>query len=361
MRRNNLLILLSLLAGCGAGAPTGEDPEGFGIIRPPPGTITHFFDWLAPPTNLLTSTNPQDCNNHIPAPWGALGGTQGCAAALENGQVLLTWDWAKSSSPPAGSIDRGQPDGYRIYASLAGNPPVKWDEQTTSYEWTTKAVAPGPQGVNTCFTVRAYKGALESADSPARCLTGWGSPLKTVRLSPSAMRSMETSGGDMFYGVEPGPASDQFRVGWHHHFKQTLVGPNNYFYWDWRAGVLFDLNPYKGHTIMGATLKIHQAYTDIDMVFPVAKSCLSEVGYALQDFMSEPDGTKLENEVQFELDDILTTDRTFDVTKMVRSWTGPGARPNLGFAFNSWSYGYAEDSTNCESTYDQVELDITYF
>jgi hypothetical protein len=355
MQRDKLLILLTFLAGCGAGAPTGEDPEGF--LNPI--GIGHFYSWLSPPANLAQSFNPQDCNNHIPAPWGAWGGTQGCAAALQNGQVLLDWTWGKTT-PPAYAVDAGTPDGYHLYAALAGNPPVKWDEQTTSYEWTTKAVAPGPQGVQTCFTVRAYKGTLESAGSNPICMTGYGGALKTANLSPAAVRSIETNDGDMFYGVEADPAAGQLRVGYHHHFAQTVVGPNDYFHWDWRSGVRFDLSSLAGRPIMSAKLKMHLAYNDIQGPPAGVNSCLNEVGFALQDFMNVPDETKLDNDVQYTLTDQNVTDRTLDVTPMVRAWV-QNQRVNNGFALDNSFYGYAENSWNCESTYDQLELDISYF
>jgi hypothetical protein len=364
MRRTTLVSLLALLAGCGAAsdADTGEAANTFrpgggggGIIRPLPPIFT---DWVAPPANLTQSFNPQDCNNHIPPPWGALGGTQGCAASLANGQILLDWTWQDGGAPPL-SIDLGKPDGYRIYAALAGNPPVKWDDQTSGSDWTVKAVNAGPQGIQTCFTVRAYKGAVESAGSNPVCMIGSGKQaLQSVTLSPAAERSLNTGGGDEFSTGETGPAPGQVRVGFHHHFDSEVIGPNNYFYWDWRAGVRFDLGPLQGHPILSATLRMHQVTLDDPGEGAIA-TCLQEVGYALEDFMNVADGTKLDDDVMYSVDQ-SNPNPTLDVTPMVRAWI-QGARPNNGFALDNRTYGYAEDSNNCESTFDQLYLDVKYF
>jgi hypothetical protein len=209
--------------------------------------------YIAPPQFLRATTNPAECKQ--------LGQNLGstllellCQGAIDAGDMILSWNWWPTIGCwPGGACkyDVEDIDGYRIYVHTLGQQPTLVRSVTNPQQ---KVVGIPPQPTTMlappCFTVRAFKGYLESEDS--NC------------VQPIATQAKVTLDGqddiwEAFFSKDGGPYFDYWgdkvfggregvRVGFYHDDSDSKCRAMF-----WRGVIHFDLAAVKG-PVTGATL-----------------------------------------------------------------------------------------------------------
>jgi hypothetical protein len=295
------------------------------------------------PTHLARTTNPQTCAEHMPPLAAVFGGSLGCKAAMDAGQLVLVWNWTPRSADAV-----TQPDGYRVYASFNGQPPLLWGHQDHGVDWTTVAIPPPASGINVCYTVRAYQADQESADSNPLCIGDFqpGPSTKTVVLQPDQLNSFVTSDASDGYFTAaqtrvPRPPVD-IVVGEAVHFAYTP--PFQVFGYDWssetyRGAIHFDLTTLQGKAIDSAIL----TYAETRAEHPGSVE-MFDWHLCASDWLSggstwpEPAEWVAETEGA---QGVQGPRAPIDVTSVVRQWTT--SRVNLGFLLKQAYEGVPHD------------------
>jgi len=327
---------------------------------------------LSPPTNVQRTTDPAVCAQHIPIPLfaGAL-----CASELATpNELVLVWDWQDTIAPLP--FDVGPPQGYRIYVSYNGQPPIFTGRAQTDGNLTGSGLTDANPTTFRCYTVRAYHDATESPDSNAVC---FGSPegnTITTQLPPTRLdtfRHYEHSDTDFFtqVGGEPAPEPGQIRSGNGNEFHFSPIGKDD---WAWeasRGAVLFNLGPVGSHPVWRAVLHLHHVNTvsiilpDCDPVFDhcvVDKYCGGTAGASTTNWTGGlPDGVLPDFAESYDLSKTLPFDGDVkvDVTPTVRQWVQ--GTPNNGFIVQFWSGGFWRLKGYCYDYWDQPTLEVTFF
>jgi hypothetical protein len=350
----------------------GHDFKGSGLFvgYAPLGRPKYPLDpsvFVNAPTKLARTTNPQTCAAHIPPLAAVFGGELGCKATLDAGQIVLVWDWEPGVPPvgPGGTVPQvTQPDGYRIYASFNGQAPLLWGTQDTGVDWTTLGVPPPGVGTNVCYTVRAYQGMWESADSNRVCIGDFRPEPSTKRvvLDSDRMNSFVTSGSSpgYFRAVQtrvPRPPID-IVAGEALHFAYTR--PFEVFGWyDWtfdsyRGAVHFDLTFLQGKAIDSATFTYDQTAIEDSSSDNVA----FEWHICDSDWLSGP---SIWPEPGEWIADLNGPPTPIDVTGVVRQWTT--GRANLGFLLKSLLEGNPDDlvDRNWIHYYSNFKLEVHFY
>ena len=154
-------------AGCLAGEPKAESETTKSIT---------------PPNNLRQTTDVSVCVN-------AAGGASlkvWCEAAFKNKIPVLVWDWTKQSCFPPAAGETPKPcssisdiDGFNIYDSQDGKPLF-----VTSQDKSVRMFMLVPSNTlitDYCFSVRAYKGTVQSAASNTLCVKPSLPPVVTLK------------------------------------------------------------------------------------------------------------------------------------------------------------------------------------
>ncbi len=349
-----VLTMAFLLAGCGS-------PSGKLVLL------------MSPPVHLQRTTDPAVCASHIPIP---VFGPLLCAGDMaQPNELMLVWDWEDqySSSP----LDAGSPEGYRVYVSYNGQPPLFTGHVQADPDLTGFGVADANLTAYRCYSVRAYRGPWESVDSDPVCLGSPEGNTATVRLPASEVQNFqhyEHSSTDYFTAVggEPAPQPGQLRAGNGNDFDRSVVGKND---WAWdadRAAVRFDLGPVGAHPAWQAVLHLHRVRTESQAMpgcewygaCTPLQYCGGTVGNALVDWTSLPQDLLPDNDENYALPAATTSplgddDVKTDVTATVRAWLANA--PNNGLVIQFFRGGYQEVPLYCYDYYDQPQLEVIYF
>ncbi len=331
---------------------------------------------VPPPQNVTATSNLEVCKKHGPMEgfeslmWAWL-----CASAADHGDAVLIWDWvAPIAAPPDPTASWLLPiEGYHVYMVLPGGKPeliktIPYPDQTSLDLPFLKKMTDLP-----AFFVRAYAGAVESADSNHYIPGPVSSGLATVTLSPSYIHNGGNEKHKQSTSVSllpPGatacttalPAislgSSQMVVGFVHYEPE---GSCVKYYWEYsRAQVGFDLGAVKG-PVSSAQLSYRE-----DSTTKTARSCarsLSTVttttgGVGLADLASAPYAWLPSYGVPGNVFNL-------DVTEAVRDWML--GTPNAGFLFKGVDEslppedyeGFASDT--CWTGYSGLKLTVTYY
>lgn len=331
---------------------------------------------IPPPQGLTRTSNLDVCIKHSP-PADFIFSPIACKTAVENGDIILVWEWLAPLFPPDDPMISWltKIDGYHVYeVNSAGKPTlIKNVSFSNKKVLILKKTWIGPGN----FMVRAYAGPLESANSNLYTLGGAASGLATVTIAPSA----EVYGGQAKKKEDLGfPASlcsvslpsildkidgSEIVVGFEHYEpgESCLI-----YYWEYsRAQVIFDLSAVKG-PVSSAKLSYRQDFTTSP-----GQSCARELrtvtttttGAAMKDLASDPYAM---------LSSYGYTGSVFnvDVTDAIRDWML--GTPNAGFLFVGRDEHLPADcgglfgpgciggySASCWTRYSDVKLTVTYF
>jgi hypothetical protein len=356
-------------------ALTGDDFSLNVDLVPPPGKLQpQDIKYQVPPPMDLTGTNNVDvCIEHTPP--DSLFLVFLCKAAVESGDPLLVWEWLTPLFAPdtPGVVWLTKIDGYHVYEVPAGGKPklIQTIPDAGQKVWDAAFLkkliydASAPPA----FFVRAYAGALESANSNLYVYGGVAPGLATVTIDPS----YASSGGENKKREDSGCTagldgilldSSELVVGFTHNEPEDSCVK---YYWEYaRAQVGFDLAAVKG-PVSSAWLTYKQDSTSLP-----GASCANELRVvtstssgALKDLASDP----------YRLlpgSGVTGTAFKEDVTDAVRDWT-LGAT-NSGFLLRGRDESLPADcggllgpgcigggSLSCWSGYSGARLTVTYF
>jgi hypothetical protein len=294
---------------------------------------------VSPPYPLYVSNNPQECAKHVP---NVLFGGMICDAVLKAADTLpLMWEW----KPCAGPNCVEKIDGFHIYkvprnviyrdGNIAGRH-ILADSQTDP-SLTVRGIKPFSQ--TDCFTVRAFKGKLESLDSPRLCADGvaLGTVTVGIPMEKGSLFQNNSSCGQDPYVVKFDPY--EIHVGTQH-FQAGCDGK-----FDYEGVLFFDYKGYvQSHFLSNATLTL---------TFNGQNSCAATLGAATGDWRANNKYSG--RTVQFigydQKIDLPTHGPgvvVVDLTDWIRNWVGYAN----GFTLTT--------NRDCYSSY-YASLTITYF
>jgi hypothetical protein len=174
-----------------------------GDQQSPPSDLACDQDEPAPPAaaaipaahNLRETVDPEQCYQSTPQTgtfWKTI-----CQSVIDSGGKVLAWDWLAQSCFPSpdgqGSCNLiSDIEGFRVYDRYSGQPIAI---ATTAPNVRVAFLTPlkGVYLNEGCFSVRAYKGGLESPDSAALCVD-------RPPLANAASYAVQPLGFDVFHG-----------------------------------------------------------------------------------------------------------------------------------------------------------------
>jgi hypothetical protein len=362
----------------------GEDYQVVGVFG---GAYTSTGDEtivLPQPVNLRTTGNPEECAKHDPTSYSLAN----CQQSIESGMAAFLWDVVPASCP-SGSKYTCTPvndiEGFRIYRQTTPNPQyvygilggmnvtngfVPWPQflECANMDPASKKVC-----LNThpaCYTVRAYKGVLQSADSNVVCLgdkdktTG----AKTIILVPSLMgvTHMQTFNGiDQVgpIGFPSGLTDDGEIYAGYHNFDYGDVSD----YDDYWGQFMFDLDEVMGKPITSARLTFSKIATNHKVANIPGKgfNCVRSLGVSKLEFFKPgyKQTSYFPQTVLYKpLPDVETGGLEYDVTDAVKAWT-QGTMVNSGFVLDGRDPTWPATNWQhvCMNYFNNFKLEITYF
>jgi hypothetical protein len=126
-------------------------------------------DPLPAPGKLRASASVAECAAAAPA-------ATACEDAFKSGGQSLAWEWAGAS---------GQIDGFRVYRNQDGSTIRIADKVNDALRMIMIEPLKGQQNGPSCYSVRAYKGLVESASSNEVCLAA---PPRALPPAPISLR-----------------------------------------------------------------------------------------------------------------------------------------------------------------------------
>ncbi len=321
----------------GPGSKTLATNNGITLVQTV--AITRF---LAAPTGVQTTTNLGTCSSHAVS--------FACMLAMKSGYYLLVWDW-NNASCPSGDQCLPAPQGYRVYGNgkfLAASTP----DQT--------ALAFDPAAVGTpCFTVTAYSGATESAQSSKVCVAkGNAAGVQTLTLPAVHVLSNEISQSNTKFKHDPRDNNEPgvLAVGFTYHTTKDFVNGDSSLNTATRGAVLFDVSTLAGRSVGSAVLHLHVASSIIGSDYETNSftNCITKIGSGQSDWW--------DNTAWFDGDWFATHDRNgpdvaIDVTRYVQSWVAGAS--NYGFVFQGSEENMnAFTENSCKSTYASPTLQV---
>lgn len=325
------------------GPPSGG--TGSAPTAPSSNYITRMNHRIPPvisaPAIRLTK-NPADCTSHVGDVASGLFAPLACKAAMDQGNVVLVWDWTAITDCPPARICPAI-DGFHIYAmhetrSMArmggASGPSLVDTQATDITLST------PRS-GSCFAVTAFSGKDESPLSNIVC----SAPVAAVTEQHASFSSVHVRSGFECKGNNPnasglpgchdsGPyggchddACSKLTVGYLYAESSEALGDlfDNWFY---RSGVLFDLRSIRGRNITRATLRMRIVGSQGN------PSCINKIGDGYRDWWNEPGDGVIDENTSDPIDGTLSgNDVQFDVTRIVRNWAQ--GRTNYGFVLGN--------------------------
>jgi hypothetical protein len=343
--------------------------------------------YIAPPTQLQNTGDTNVCADH-----GGLAAAFACAAAFQAAQLVLIWNWQSPdeyhdpANPTAQYTVIKDIQGFRVYQLVPSfdhrtiQRDLVW--RTTAGKDVTLTVLDAPQtvGVQSCYVVRAYRGDVESKDSPAFCIGNGQQPTtETILLPPAFLRTIRHAHHSPL-DLPSCPALVGLVVGYAH-CNSGLDQEQEVS----RILVKFDLSSLG--PVFNATLRFHRdaswlmgtdpldnnqpsdAPQDEPLHGRTDANCASEVLLPTYDWVtngwndSDPDAappvTNLPT-VDFAPVPLFAADASFDVTDRVLRWR-EFPLDNNGFALRgSDEYTSEEDNNRCVSQYSNFALQVTH-
>jgi hypothetical protein len=209
--------------------------------------------YIAPPLGLRVTTDAGVCEQ-LSQDLGKTLAMLLCQGAIDAGDMILAWQWSPTSGCwPGGTCkyDVEDIDGYRIYVHTLGQQPTLVRSVTNPQQ---KVVGIPPQPTTMlappCFTVRAFKGYLESEDS--NCVQPIATQAKVTLDGQDDIweASFSKDGGPHFsyWGEKVFGGRKSVRAGFYHDDSDSKCRAMFY-----RGVIHFDLAAVKG-PVTGATL-----------------------------------------------------------------------------------------------------------
>jgi hypothetical protein len=336
---------------------------------------------LPRPTSLKTTGDPGKCALHFSSSIGQ----SVCEQFIKSNLVAFVWANGSAYCPPGtenSCTAVNNIDGFHIYHQIPGKPTYVYGVGSGTN--VTAGFVPWPQQEDCpwgyfcavddrCYTVRAYKGSLESLDSNVVCLdeqekiTG----LKTLSLAPSQIGVREvqvrlqsdTNAGPGALPIKIGHSTNgRIDVG----YNDQCFGDSGDYYDEFWGQFMFNLDEVKGKPIYSAFLK----FTKFDAVYSLngqevpGYNCVRALGLShAEDFSVGYLKTDVIYTTLFgPLADIKTTNQfIYPVDDVVRAWSQ--GELNTGFVLDGRDPNWPPPQANnyCMNTFGDFKLNITYF
>jgi hypothetical protein len=334
---------------------------------------------IKPPYNLKTTGNPDVCAAHM-APTDPAGKAK-CQQYIQKGLVALIWDYGQGSYCFPGTEELCTTvdiNGFRVY-QYAGSVLFPQDVYDVSVKTQTAAFVPFPQKpdcnsddpvqqnlclfqMDTCYTVRANEGSIESLDSNTVCV---GDPAevtgtKTILLLPSNIGVKVAMDSNVNLAVENlgDYKNNHIVVGY------LMWNEDDIFAWRFKYGrSMFNLDEVKGKSILSARFRYQMFGSKFEYksnsgeTYQGTQPCARAVGVARDPFWLGV------SKYTVDYDTLVApapTSANLDVTDVVKAWAQ--GQTNYGFVLDGspdpipgWQYVF------CESMYAKSSLQITYF
>jgi len=345
---------------------------------------------ISAPYNLRLTGNPKLCSQHE--------SLQACETYIKIGMAAFVWDYHQQKCFPGTEAfcQYLDIDGFRIYRHYkTGQSPqlaygVAGKEKVTGgfTQWPTSPCAPTDAACMTlnqpCYTVRAYKGGIESRDSNEVCLgdKSKSTGLKKINISPSHL-----SVGGAYHFVNKNIEDESIQVtDYSDHTGISkdgtiTVGHDYYNYegyyilgieqhapqvrdYDYFGFIQFlKLDELMGRTIQSAVLKFNMLNTthEIDSHWNYIDACAKAIGTAKSAAYwgvasSAPKYTFISKlPLQFTSDEIRV-----DVTDAVKAWSQ--GQTNYGFVMDGRSGSVVYTTfEKCYTQYANFLLEVEFF
>jgi len=307
------------------------------------------------PKNLRITEDPNLCSQHFSGQYKPEIVSELCQMMVSGGTKVLVWD---------GDYSKNDIDGFRLVRYVLGEPSllktVPLPDQTTAFiQWPEDDI---------CFTVRAYKGLIESADSNMVCLDAEQTDktsVKTATFKPTRLSVTCFTNDFFFNGNCAGFKTGEFTQGpitVGHSYSEMGWGKPTKFY-EASGHILFEnLQEVMGKTILSAKLFYTMtgssysmgSITSNEFVCPKSLSAVNQLKFYLggqqviqsYSVIKQPPNQHTYNE------------NVVDVTDVVKGWAQ--AQNNGGFLlYGGNSFPYLV-SLYCGSAYDDFRMEINY-
>lgn len=343
---------------------------------------------ISDPYNFKSTGNPEECGKHGPS-----SEYQNCVNMIKVGMAAYVWDYHKQSCFPGTEAfcQYVDIDGFRIYRHYKTGEPTQFAYGVAGKELVTAGFTQWPTDPpcndswimckiknKPCYTVRAYKGSIESRDSNEVCLkdkeTGTGT--KTISLDPSLMGigGEESSSNKQFDSeyaynsddyigfsqdgnLEVGHVYTHYEVGW---ISKTTVSDSRDYYGFIKFG---ELQEIMGKPIQSAVLKFRMVSTihGLDGWWNYSDNCARRLYLSKEAPYFYLDNDPVKAALLTNLPDSITYDELqFDVTDVVKAWSQ--GQTNFGFLLSGVAAPLLmEEFDRCITTFNSFKLDVTYF
>ena len=350
---------------------------------PNPGNQSYVT--LLPPKNLHTTGDPKVCAQHVAPENDVPKYYDVCAGIISMGTVAFVWDgdYSKKTGLCFPGAEKwctqvSDIDGFRLYRYV--DPTGNQEVASTTYNGArqTGAFTPYPTDDQKCFTVRAYKGAIESADSNVVCLK-WGQEAttgtKTVNIYPSGMEvycenviELGTSNAgkcSQFYYVDEKNGPLSLTMGHYYQQFNDPAEPDLVLYWIGSGIIRFNnlagphviVSEVMGKPIQSASLKYQMTKSSHQIDGPYSSApCDSSLGV-----MHEGFGGGSYSIIKHPVHPATWDEISVDVTDVVKGWAQ--GQPNFGFFLDGAHDGNSAVQVldDCTATYNNFHLEVTYF
>ncbi len=346
---------------------------------------------ISAPYNFKSTGNPVECGKHGPA-----SEYQNCENMIKVGMAAYVWDYQKQTCFPGTEAfcQYVDIDGFRIYRNYKTGEPPQWsygvagkDKVTAGFtQWPSLADCNQPDMLMKmvcavanmpCYTVRAYKGSLESRDSNEVCLgpQEMGTGTKTINLPPTLMGV-----GGMVYFLNKSAQSeyaantdDYIEISHDGNFDVGHIYSNNDGGWgnkpskdsrDYYGFIKFgELQEIMGKPIQSARLKFRMGDTfhKIDGWVNYTDDCAQWLSISKDAPYFYLKSTPLKRVKLANMPDSITAEELqFDVTDIVKAWSQ--GQVNHGFVLDGTSNTpLMQDFEWCRTNFNSFSLEVTYF
>ncbi len=343
---------------------------------------------ISAPYNFKSTGNPDECGKHGPS-----SEYQNCVNMIKVGMAAYVWDYHKQSCFPGTEAfcQYVNIDGFRIYRHFKTGEPSQFAYGVAGKELVTAGFTQWPTDPpcndswimckiknKLCYTVRAYKGSIESRDSNEVCLkdkeTGTGT--KTISLDPSLMgvggeESSINKQHDSEYAyntddhigisqdgnLEVGHDYTHYEEGW---ISTTTESDSKDYYGFIKFG---ELQPIMGKPIQSAVLKFRMVSTKhgLDGWWNYSDNCARRLYLSKEAPYFYLDDDPVKAVFLANLPDSITSDELqFDVTNLVKNWSK--GLVNNGFLLSGVAAPLVmEEFDVCITNFNSFKLDVTYF
>jgi hypothetical protein len=351
-----------------------------GVFGVPADKHQSFFE-ISPPVKLRTTGDPNLCAQHKYNK-----DYDYCSEIIRQGGAVFVWE---DGQPPAGSNGLCFPgaeqwctqvadiDGFRLYRFVDQTGTQQVVSTISFKTQETAGFTQWPSDDAICFTVRAYKGSLESADSNVACLN-WAQKdttgTKTATIQPTSMDvhcETKIEGGDI-----AGGCSAKFNAGEKNkgpltvgHIEEVVGTPNAPRYYIGSGIVQFKnlagpnmiVSEVMGKPILSARLKYRMTNftTWFDYSYSTSfhnNSCDAALGVMNAGYAGGPYSI-----FKHPIHPLTSDQISVDVTDVVKGWAQ--GQPNFGFILDGVHYGSSAVAYGdwCQATYDDFKLEVVYF